>query len=112
MDPRVRCHGMKAKAIACIGYLWSKYECFLITAALLLIKRLMQTARLSSLGLVRTRTNCDEAGNYVVPKVSSPRDLFSGPDNMDETVLSSITVSGGGGGVTSYISEYGDVRAL
>ena len=32
---------------------------------------------------------------------------------MDETVLSSITVSGGGGGgVTSYISEYGDVRAL
>ena len=48
-------------------------------------------------------------------KVLSPRDLFSGPDNMDETVLSSIPVSGGGGGgggVTSYISEYGDVRAL
>ena len=101
----------EAKAI---GYLWSKYECFLTTAALLLIKRLKQTARLSSLGLVRTRTNCDEAGDYVVPKVLSPRDLFSGPDNMDETVLSSITVSGGGGGdgVTSYISEYGDVRAL
>ena len=66
MDPRVRCHGMKAKAI---GYLWSKYECFLTTAALLLIKCLKQTARLSSLGLVRTRTNCDEAGDYVVPKV-------------------------------------------
>ena len=27
----------------------------------------------------------------------SPMDLFSGPDNMDETVLSSINVSGGGG---------------
>ena len=36
-----------------------------------------------------TRTNCDEAGNYVVPNVLSPRDLVSRPDNMDETVLSS-----------------------
>ena len=94
MDPRVRCHGMKAKAI---WYLWSKYECFLTTAALLLIKRLKQTTRLSSLGLVRTRTNCDEARDYVVSNVLSPRDLFTGPDNMDETVLSSITVSGVGG---------------
>ena len=100
MDPRVRCHGMIAKAIGC---LWSKYECFLTTAALLLVKRLKQTAILSSLGLVRTRTNCDEAGDYVVPNVSSPRDLFSGPDNMDETVLSSITVSGGGGGVGHFL---------
>ena len=35
------------------------------------------------------RTNCDEAGNYVVHNVLSPRDLVSRPDNMDETVLSS-----------------------
>ena len=31
-------------------------------------------------------TNCDEAGDYVVPNVFSPRDLVSRPDNMDETV--------------------------
>ena len=36
------------------------------------------------------RTNCDEAGDYVLPNVLSPRDLVSRPDNMDETVLSSI----------------------
>ena len=36
-----------------------------------------------------TRTNCDEAGDYVVPKVLCPRDLVSRPDNMDETALSS-----------------------
>ena len=37
-----------------------------------------------------TRTNCDEAGDYVVPNVLSSRDLV--PDlttDMDETVLSS-----------------------
>ena len=39
------------------------------------------------------RTNCDEAGDYVVPNVSSPRDLVSRPDNMDETVLSSAFTS-------------------
>ena len=33
-----------------------------------------------------TWTDCDEAGNYVVPNVLSPRDLVSRPDNMDETV--------------------------
>ena len=33
-----------------------------------------------------TWTDCDEAGDYVVPKVLSPRDLVSRPDNMDETV--------------------------
>ena len=37
-----------------------------------------------------TGTNCDEAGDYVVPNVLSPRDLVSRPDNMDETVLSSF----------------------
>ena len=33
-----------------------------------------------------TWTDCDEAGDYVVPNVFSPRDLVSRPDNMDETV--------------------------
>ena len=40
-----------------------------------------------------TRTNCDEAGDYVVPNVLSPRDLVSRPDNMDKTVLSSSAQS-------------------
>ena len=30
-------------------------------------------------------TDCDEAGDYVVPNVLSPRDLVFRPDNMDET---------------------------
>ena len=34
-----------------------------------------------------TWTDCDEAGDCVVPNVLSPRDLVSKPDNMDETVL-------------------------
>ena len=33
-----------------------------------------------------TWTDCDEAGDYVVPNVLSPRDLAFRPDNMDETV--------------------------
>ena len=33
-----------------------------------------------------TWTDCDEAGNCVVPNVLSPRDLVSRPDIMDETV--------------------------
>ena len=33
-----------------------------------------------------TWTDCDEAGDYVVPNVLSPRDLVSRPDNKDETV--------------------------
>ena len=37
-----------------------------------------------------TWTDCDEAGDYVVPNVLSPRDLVSRPDKMDETVLHSI----------------------
>ena len=32
-----------------------------------------------------TWTDCDEAVDYVVPNVSSLRDLVSRPDNMDET---------------------------
>ena len=35
------------------------------------------------------RTNSDEAEDYVVPNVLSPKDLVSRPDNMDETVQSS-----------------------
>ena len=34
-----------------------------------------------------TWTDFDEAGDYVVPNVLSPRDLVSRPDKMDETVL-------------------------
>ena len=34
-----------------------------------------------------TWTDNDEAGDYVVPSVVSPRDLVSRPDNMDETAL-------------------------
>ena len=37
-------------------------------------------------------TFCDEAGAYVVPNVSSPRDLVSRPDDMDETVLHTLSV--------------------
>ena len=33
-----------------------------------------------------TWTDCDEAGDYVVPNVLGPRDLVSRPDIMDETV--------------------------
>ena len=33
-----------------------------------------------------TWTDCDEARDYVVPNVLSPRDLVSRPDIMDETV--------------------------
>ena len=33
-----------------------------------------------------TLTVCDEAGDYVVPNVLSPRDLVFRPDNMNETV--------------------------
>ena len=33
-----------------------------------------------------TWTDCDEAGDYVVPNVLSPRDLVFRPDNIDETV--------------------------
>ena len=43
-----------------------------------------------------TRTNCDEAGDYAVPDVLSPRDLVSRPDNMGETVLSSDSLGGTG----------------
>ena len=33
-----------------------------------------------------TWTDCDEAGDYVVPYLLSPRDLVPRPDIMDETV--------------------------
>ena len=31
-------------------------------------------------------TDCDEAGDYVVPNVFSPRELVSSPDKMDKTI--------------------------
>ena len=39
-----------------------------------------------------TWTDCDVAGDYVVPNVF-PRDLVSRPDNMDETVPYTYEVS-------------------
>ena len=33
-----------------------------------------------------TWTDCDEAGDYVVPNVLSPKDLVPRPENIDETV--------------------------
>ena len=33
-----------------------------------------------------TWTDCDKAGDYVVPNVLSPMDLVSRPDKMDKTV--------------------------
>ena len=38
-----------------------------------------------------TWTDCDEAGDYVVPNVLCPRDLVSRPDIMDETVPHNLT---------------------
>ena len=37
-----------------------------------------------------TWTDCDEAGDCVVPNVLSPRDLASRPDNKDKTVLHTL----------------------
>ena len=34
-----------------------------------------------------TWTDCDDAGEYIVPNVLRPRDLVSRPDNMDQIVL-------------------------
>ena len=39
-----------------------------------------------------TWTDCDEAGDYVVPNVLSPRDLIFRPDNMDETVPHTLNI--------------------
>ena len=39
-----------------------------------------------------TWTDCDEAGDYVMPNVLSPRDLVFRPDNMDETLLHTFDV--------------------
>ena len=41
-----------------------------------------------------TWTDCDEAGDYVVPNVLSPRDLVFRPDNMDETVPHTLGIFG------------------
>ena len=47
-----------------------------------------------------TWTDCDKAGDYVVPNVLSPRDLVSRPDNMDETIPHTI--------LETYISKLQD----
>ena len=47
MDPGVRCHGIKANPI---GYLWSKYECFLTTGC-------------QVMDFEKTLTKCDGNGN-------------------------------------------------
>ena len=46
-----------------------------------------------------TWTDCDEAEDYVVPNVLSPRDLVFRPDIMDETVKSSSEKSFAIGGI-------------
>ena len=40
-----------------------------------------------------TWTDCGEAGDYVLPNVTSTRDVVSRPDNMDETVPHTHEVS-------------------
>ena len=40
-----------------------------------------------------TWTDCNEAGDYVIPNVLSPRVLVSRPDHMDETVLHTYNLS-------------------
>ena len=40
-----------------------------------------------------TWTDCEEAGDYIVPYVLSPWDVVSRPDNMDETVTHSRKVT-------------------
>ena len=42
-----------------------------------------------------TWTDCDEAEDYVVPNVLSPRDLVFRPDNMDETVPHTLLIGCG-----------------
>ena len=37
-----------------------------------------------------TWTDCDEAGDYVVPNVLSPRDPVFRPDNMDENCTTHV----------------------
>ena len=37
-------------------------------------------------------TDYDEARDYIVPNVLSPRGFVTRPDNMDETVLPSLTL--------------------
>ena len=41
-----------------------------------------------------TWTDCDEAGDYVVPNVLSPRGLVFRPDIMNETVIHTLVAKG------------------
>ena len=60
MDPRVRCHGMKANPI---GYLWSKYECFLTTACLNSVTGTERERNGNGTGTEQDR-NADDRGDY------------------------------------------------
>ena len=63
-----------------------------------------------------TWTYCDEAGDYAVPNVLSPRDLVFRPDNMDETVphtgqllffILILSSPGGGGFQRGFYHKFG-----
>ena len=59
----------------------------------------LSKSHLPCLVLVEPRKHCDEAGDYVVPNVLSPRDLVFRPDNMDETVSHTLAYWGRSGAV-------------
>ena len=72
-----------------------RYKLINFICLLAVYKKLIGTGRVLGTSILRyeavdgrpTWTDCDEAGDYVVPNVLSPRDLVFRPDNMDETVL-------------------------
>ena len=54
-----------------------------------------------------TWTDRDEAGDYVVPNVLSPRDLVSRPDIMDETVPHTFIQSWRRSGAVVRVLDFG-----
>ena len=52
----------------------------------------------------QTWTDRDEARDYVVPNVLSPRDLVSRPNRMDETVLHTLMLSFSLSGLSAVVS--------
>ena len=71
---------------------WCTFRCGLeqvtFTLCLVLVKPRKRLTDDRQTGL--DWTDCDEAGDYVVPNVLSPRDLVSRPDIMNETVPHTI----------------------
>ena len=61
------------------------HEQVTFTPCLVLVK-----PRKQAVDVQLTWTDCDKAGDYVVPNVLSPIDLISRPDKMDETVLHTL----------------------